>query len=137
MYDSDSVSTPTRYGVYLAVMREYDPSRASVVNLLVTPEIFARAVVIEKQYRDLSHTHLRGMVNAVIFREDGDPAAFLQQPGGDREAEASGRPGDDRHPVDQPPTRPAHWTGVAFTSFHRFVRMVKSSGAVSQASRPA
>mgnify|MGYP000854842868 FL=1 len=23
MYDSDSVSTPTRYGVYLAVMREY------------------------------------------------------------------------------------------------------------------
>ncbi|MFO1262675.1 MAG: hypothetical protein U1E84_04930 [Rhodoferax sp.] len=65
----------------LAVMREYDPSRASVVNLLVTPEIFARAVVIEKQYRDLSHTHLRGMVNAVIFREDGDPAAFLQAVG--------------------------------------------------------
>ena len=61
----------------LAVIREYDNSRESVVNLLVTPEIFARAVVIEKQYKDLSHTHLRGMMNAVIFREDADPVAFL------------------------------------------------------------
>ncbi len=61
----------------LAVIREYDNSRESVVNLLVTPEIFARAVVIEKQYKDLSHTHLRGMMNSVIFREDADPIAFL------------------------------------------------------------
>ena len=34
----------------LAVMREYDPSKESVVNLLVTPVQFARAVVIEKRY---------------------------------------------------------------------------------------
>ncbi len=61
----------------LAVMREYDQSRESVVNLLVTPAQFARAVVIEKQYKDLSHTHLRGMINAVLFREDADPVAFL------------------------------------------------------------
>jgi hypothetical protein len=61
----------------LAVMREYDDSKESVVNLLVTPEQFARAVVIEKQYKDLSRTHLRGMVNSVIFRADGDPVAFL------------------------------------------------------------
>ena len=61
----------------LAVMREYDNSKDSVVNLLVTPEQFARAVVIEKQYRDLSRTHLRGMMNAVIFREDADPVEFL------------------------------------------------------------
>lgn len=61
----------------LAVIREYDPSRASVVNLLVTPEQFARAVVIEKQYKDLTRAHLRGMVNSVIFREDADPIAFL------------------------------------------------------------
>ena len=61
----------------LAVMREYDDSRASVVNLLVTPEQFARAMVLEKQYKDLSHTHLRSMVNAVIFRDDGDPLEFL------------------------------------------------------------
>ncbi len=61
----------------LAVIREYDNSKESVVNLLVTPEQFARAVVIEKQYKDVSRTHLRGMVNAIIFREDADPVEFL------------------------------------------------------------
>jgi hypothetical protein len=39
--------------------------------------MFAHAVVIEKQYKDLSRTHLRGMVNSVIFREDADPVEFL------------------------------------------------------------
>jgi len=61
----------------LAVIREYDNSKESVVNLLVTPQMFARAVVIEKQYKDLSRTHLRGMMNSVIFREDADPVEFL------------------------------------------------------------
>lgn len=61
----------------LAVIREYDNSKESVVSLLVTPAQFARAVVIEKLYKDLTRTHLRGMVNAVIFREDADPLEFL------------------------------------------------------------
>jgi hypothetical protein len=61
----------------LAVIREYDNSKESVVNLLVTPAQFARAVVIEKQYKDLTRTHLRGMVNSIIFREDAEPLAFL------------------------------------------------------------
>jgi hypothetical protein len=61
----------------LAVIREYDNSKESVINLLVTPAQFARAVVIEKQYKDLSRTHLRGMVNSIIFRSDADPAEFL------------------------------------------------------------
>lgn len=61
----------------LAVIREYDNSKESVVNLLVTPEQFARAVVIEKQYKDLTRSHLRGMVNSIIFREDADPLEFL------------------------------------------------------------
>jgi hypothetical protein len=61
----------------LAVIREYDNSKESVVNLLVTPLQFARAVVIEKQYKDLTRTHLRGMVNAIIFRADADPVEFL------------------------------------------------------------
>ncbi|MDW5442277.1 hypothetical protein [Polaromonas sp. SM01] len=61
----------------LAVIREYDHSKASVVNLLVSPEQFARAVVIEKLYKDFTRTHLRGMVNAVIFRDDADPLEFL------------------------------------------------------------
>jgi hypothetical protein len=61
----------------LAVIREYDNSKESVINLMVTPAQFARAVVIEKQYKDLSRTHLRGMVNSIIFREDADPVEFL------------------------------------------------------------
>jgi hypothetical protein len=61
----------------LAVIREYDNSKDSVINLLVTPAQFARAVVIEKQYKDLTRTHLRGMMNAVIFRETADPLEFL------------------------------------------------------------
>jgi hypothetical protein len=64
----------------LAVIREYDNSKDSVINLLVTPAQFARAVVIEKQYKDLTRTHLRGMMNAVIFREDADPIEFLTRP---------------------------------------------------------
>ena len=61
----------------LAVIREYDPSKESVVSLLVTPAQFAKAVVIEKRYKDLTHTHLRGMVNAIIFRDDANPLDFL------------------------------------------------------------
>jgi hypothetical protein len=62
----------------LAVIREYDPSKDSVINMLISPEQFARAVVIEKRYKDLKHVHLRGMVNSIIFREDADPIEFLQ-----------------------------------------------------------
>jgi hypothetical protein len=61
----------------LAIIREYDNSKESVINLMVTPEQFARAVVIEKQYKDLTRTHLRGMVNSIIFREAAEPVEFL------------------------------------------------------------
>lgn len=61
----------------LAIVREYDSSKSSIINLMLTPMQFARAVVIEKQYRDLTRTHLRGMMNSVIFREDADPLEFL------------------------------------------------------------
>lgn len=61
----------------LAVIREYDNSKSSIINMMLTPEQFARAVVIEKQYRDLTRSHLRGMMNAVIFRDDADPVEFL------------------------------------------------------------
>ncbi len=61
----------------LAVIREYDDSKASIINLLITPQQFAHAVVIEKQYKDLTRTHLRGMMNSVIFRDDADPLEFL------------------------------------------------------------
>lgn len=61
----------------LAIIREYDNSKESVINLMVTSAQFARAVVIEKQYKDLTRTHLRGMLNSIIFREDADPVEFM------------------------------------------------------------
>jgi hypothetical protein len=61
----------------LAVIREYDPSKESIINMMITPQQFARAVVIEKRYKDLTRTHLRGMVNSIIFREEADPVEFL------------------------------------------------------------
>jgi hypothetical protein len=63
----------------LAIIREYDSSKESLVNLLVTPEQFAQAVVLEKRYKDLTHEQLRGMINSVIFREGADPAEFLYE----------------------------------------------------------
>ena len=61
----------------LAIIREYDSSKESMANLLVTPEQFAKAVVLEKRYADLSHEQLRGMINSVIFRQGADASEFL------------------------------------------------------------
>jgi hypothetical protein len=61
----------------LAVIREYDSSKQSLLSLLITPEQFARVVVLERLYKDISHQQLRGMINAVIFREDADANEFI------------------------------------------------------------
>jgi hypothetical protein len=53
----------------LAVMREFDSSRESVVNMLVTPEQFARSIVLEKKYGERTSERLRAMINAVIHRD--------------------------------------------------------------------
>lgn len=62
----------------LAVIREFDASHESVVSLVVTPEQFARALIMERLYGDHTHTHLRGMVNAVLFRDDNHSSDFLE-----------------------------------------------------------
>lgn len=61
----------------LAVMREYDTSKQSLLNLLITPEQFARVVVLDRLYKDMSNEHLRGMINSTIFREDADASEFI------------------------------------------------------------
>ena len=61
----------------LAVIREYDSSRESILNLLITPEQFARTVALERLYGDVSHEHLRGMINSVIYREDANAREFI------------------------------------------------------------
>ena len=56
----------------LAMLREYDGARQSILNLVVTPKQFADAVVLETLYGEYSHARLRGMINAVLYREDAD-----------------------------------------------------------------
>ena len=63
----------------LAVMREFDSSRESVVNMLVTPEQFARAIVLEKKYGDRTGERLRAMVNAVIHRDGETVCEYLEK----------------------------------------------------------
>lgn len=62
----------------LAVMRGFDGSRQSIVNMLVTPEQFARAIVLEGRYRDETHAALHGMMNAVLYRDEDETADYLE-----------------------------------------------------------
>ena len=62
----------------LAVMREFDSAKESVVNMLVTPEQFARAIVLEKKYGDRTGERLRAMVNAVIHRDAEMACEYLE-----------------------------------------------------------
>ena len=61
----------------LAIIREYDSSKPSVVNLLVTPKQFADAVIMERMYAERNHDRLRSMINSVVFRDDVDPDEFI------------------------------------------------------------
>ena len=62
----------------LAIMREFDSSNESVVNMVVTAEQFARAIVLEKLYGDRTGERLRGMMNAVIHRDQESAVEYLE-----------------------------------------------------------
>lgn len=62
----------------LAIMRGFDGSRQSVVNMVVTPDQFARAVILETRYRDQTHAALHGMMNAVLYRDEDLTAEYLE-----------------------------------------------------------
>ena len=61
----------------LAIIREYDSAKPSVVNLLVTPKQFADAVILERLYAERNRDRLRSMINSVIYREDVEPDEFI------------------------------------------------------------
>jgi hypothetical protein len=46
--------------------------------MLVTPEQFARAVVLESRYREQNHGALHGMMNAVLYRDEELTAEYLE-----------------------------------------------------------
>ena len=62
----------------LAVMREFDSSKESVVNMLVTPEQFARAIVLERKYGERTGERLRAMTNAIIHRDADLACEYLE-----------------------------------------------------------
>jgi hypothetical protein len=43
----------------LAVMREFDASKESIINLVVSPEQFVQAIVLERQYGEPSNATCR------------------------------------------------------------------------------
>ena len=61
----------------LAIIREYDSAKPSVISLLVTPKQFADAVIMERLYAERNCDRLRSMVNSVIFREDVEADDFI------------------------------------------------------------
>lgn len=61
----------------IAILREYDAAKPSVINLVVTPAQFAEAVILERKYAERSHDRLRGMINSVLFRDDVDPDEYI------------------------------------------------------------
>ena len=55
----------------LAVMREFDASKESIINLVVSPEQFVQAIVLERQYGEPIERYvprLRNTMNAVMHR---------------------------------------------------------------------
>ena len=61
----------------LAIIREYDSAKESVINLLVTPRQFAEAVVMERMYAEKNRDRLRAMINSIIFRGEVEPEEFI------------------------------------------------------------
>jgi hypothetical protein len=47
--------------------------------MVVMPEQFARAVILEVRYRDQTHAALHGMMNAVLYRDEEMTAEYLER----------------------------------------------------------
>ena len=64
----------------LAVMREYDTSKESIINMVVSPEQFVAAIMLERQYGEPLEKYvprLRNTMNAVMHRSSGSCAEVL------------------------------------------------------------
>ncbi|QBC42150.1 hypothetical protein [Iodobacter fluviatilis] len=62
----------------LAILREYDSAKETVLSLVVSPEQFARAVVLDKLYGERNKDKLRGMMNAVIYKHADTAPDYLE-----------------------------------------------------------
>lgn len=65
----------------LAIMREFDSSKESVVNLVVSPEQFVDAILLERKYGEPIEKYvprLRNTMNAVMHRTPASCAEILE-----------------------------------------------------------
>jgi hypothetical protein len=61
----------------VAILREHDASRMSIVGELIAPEQFAAAVALERNYGERNHERLKGMINAVLFADEDRTDDFI------------------------------------------------------------
>lgn len=62
----------------VAILREHDSSKASVISELISPQQFLAAISLEKGYRDRRHDALKGMVNSVVFTNEDRSDEFIE-----------------------------------------------------------
>ena len=62
----------------VAILREHDSSKSSIVGELISPQQFLAAVSLESGYRERNHDSLKGMINAVIFNDDARTDEFIE-----------------------------------------------------------
>jgi hypothetical protein len=62
----------------IAILREHDSSKSSIISELISPGQFVAAVTLERDYGDRSHEVLRGMINATVFADEDRTDAFIE-----------------------------------------------------------
>jgi len=62
----------------VAILREHDSSKGSIISELISPRQFVAAVTLERDYRDRHHDALKGMVNAVVFADESRTDDFIE-----------------------------------------------------------
>ncbi|MEN9314632.1 MAG: hypothetical protein RIS35_1025 [Pseudomonadota bacterium] len=69
----------------IAILREHDASKASVITELISPRQFVAAIALERNYRDKSGRHdaLKGMINAAVFADEARGDEIIEALGAD------------------------------------------------------
>ena len=62
----------------VAILREHDSSKVSIVGELIAPARFVEAAALERAYGEKTRDRLRGMVNAVVFADESRTDEFLE-----------------------------------------------------------
>jgi hypothetical protein len=62
----------------VAILREHDSAKISIISELISPKQFLAAITLERDYGDRHHDALKGMVNAVVFADESKTDGFIE-----------------------------------------------------------